>query len=321
MTDLNTQAETARAFLSAGNLDRAQEICEQILQKQDDHLGAFDTLFDVYGQKDQPAKRLNLSEWRLERLPNCRDANLNLLIALGETQQKNRAYQHLLALRERLANYPAALVNAELIYSSHFEKPKKMLKTIKAAREQGLIETAYLDDLEKNARGQAGHVFISRKMLEASLRDNPEDFFTLYQSSIINFFTGRIFRAIKQAKQAREVDPKQAIMANEVLYASYISLIPFFFFAYLFVIGNATFVARLPFLLRIPFNYFFFFSTLILWSLMLTGLKQLGVLTDITVPIFMICHFGWLVYIFVGFQKIGPALAKRKKDKKLSKNY
>lgn len=320
-TDLNTQAETAKAFLRAGNLDRAQEICEQILQKQDDHLAAFDTLFDVYGHRDQPAKRIELSRWRLQRLPNCTDANLNLLIALGETGQKERAYAHLLALRERLANYPAARVNAELIYSSHFEKPKKTLKKIKAAREDGLIEASYLDDLEEGERGRAGHVFTSRKMLEASLKENPEDFFTLYQSAIMNFLTGRIFRAIRQAKHARQADPKQAVIANEVLYASYISLIPFFFSAYLFAVGNATFVARLPFLLRIPFNYALFFATLLLAGFMLEAMSQIGVPKDFAAPVFMVCHFGWLLYIFLGFQKIGPALARRKKDKKLSKDY
>lgn len=321
MSSLQGKVATAEAMLQAGNLDKARLLCREILEKEETNLGAFECLFQVRVQQEDFYKALMLTDWRLERLPECTDAHLSRLVALGALKRKRDITALYQKMQTRFPDRPHVLEQAQLLHSHHCKSGSHTRKLVIAAREKGALDPNWLDILENAARSDSGQIFASRRMLRSAVRNSPEDHMLRYELAVTEFLTGHLPAAIRHAKQGRRLKPVKAAMFNEVIFASYLGLTPVFWGVQLFIVMNASIVTRLFWLLRIPFNYFFFFLSFILPTLVFMPIVAIFTPAEALLSFILILNLFWIIYLLFGFQRIGQHLARRKKQVKLSDKY
>lgn len=330
MTSLQNKTEHAQAMLRAGSYKRAKELCREILEKEDDNLEAFEILFETHMEQNKFVKALATCNWRLERVPQCAQAHMLKFLPLGNLKQKKEAASLIKAIRHRFADYPFHLEQSEILYSHFFKSSGDTFRRIKNARKEGIINPAWLDEIESYERAKSGHIFSSQKLLAESLERNPENYDAIHNLAVTRFLVGRLFSAIKLARQAKRLKPERAAECNEVIFASFIGLTPMFWGGQFFIIWVATLTTRIPWLIRGPFNIAGFLLAFLIQGIIFTplGILMGGTVdevhtpfTSVIVTIFGGLQFFWIIYLLFGFQRIGQSLSDKKKNIKLSKNY
>ncbi|RKQ71662.1 hypothetical protein DES40_0989 [Litorimonas taeanensis] len=319
--DLDAKIVTAEAMLRAGNYARAKELSQEVLKKQDDHLEAFEVLYEIRTIDAEFDRALALALWRLERLPNCPYANVSHLHALCLLKRKQEATKTFKLLQTRLGNHPFELQRAELLYAYAFKRPKETRKLIAIARESGRFDSKWLDALESDMHADSGHIFTSRKMLSQALKESPMDADLLYDMSVTNVLTGHLPSAIKQAKRAKEINPPMAPAYNEVIIVATMGLIPLFWGAMSFLVLNASFVTRLPYLVRIPFNYLFMAIGIIIAMAIPLTMDALNINVPALNALILFGNIGFTLYLLFGFQHVGLRRAKKKNNISLNRDY
>jgi tetratricopeptide (TPR) repeat protein len=319
--DLEAKVLTAQAMLRAGNLNRAKDLAQEVLKKQDDNLDAFEVLYDVRVANQSYGQALALTLWRLERLPNCPYAAVFQLHALCLLKRKSEATKLFKALQDRLANHPIHLEQARLYYAYHFWPPRKARKLIQQSREKGYFDPQWLDSLEADTRAESGHIYTSRKMMNEALAETPNDPDLLYALSVTNVLTGRLPTALRQAKLAKEVDPPMAPAYNEVIVVATMGLIPIFWGAMAFIVLNASVSTRLPWLIRIPFNYLFMAIGLGISMIIPIAMDSANMNVPPLNVLIVFGNIGFALYLLFGFQHIGMARARKKQDFTFSRDY
>lgn len=330
MTELSHKVEHARALQRAGNYKRTKELCREILEKEDDNFDGFEILFETHMAQKSPHKALVACNWRLERVPNCSETHLLKFLPLGHMKRKKEATQLIESVRRRFGDHPFQLEQSEILYSHFFKNAGHTIWLLRKARETAIISEDWLDEIESFERAKSGHIFSSQKLIAESLKRDPQDYDALYSLAVTRFFVGRLFSAIRLARQAKRLKPERAAECKEVLFASYVGLLPPFWGAQFFIIWIATVTTRIPWLLRGPFNIGGFFIAFLIQGLVMMPLGLLmggnvdnphNDATGTIVGIFAVLQFIWIVYLLFGFQHVGQMFSDNKKDIKLSKKY
>ncbi len=308
--------------MRAGNLNRAKDLCREILEKDDSHFDAFGTLIDVRLKQEDLLRARALCEWRLERHPECEDTNLTHLTVLGLIGEKAPGRKCIENLRLLLADQPISLQQAELLYSHYFGSKRQTRLLIKQARESGYFSESWLDGIEAENRSESGHIFSTIKLLRKSLIDDPENPDDLYALSVLSVFTGKLPSAIRYARQGRQIDPSIAPAFSEVIFAATVGFIPLVWAAQIYIVLNATLTTRLFWLFRIPFNLFFIVLAFAIQGLIFIPIAYLSEpLHEFVAGLSVITNLIWGLYLLFGFQKIGMARSKRDIDVGLSPDY
>ena len=322
MQNLDAKAASADAMLRAGNLARAKDLCREVLEANEDHFDAFETLINVRLEQKDLKRARALCEWRLGRLANCVDTNLTYLTVQCFIGQKKDAKKTWAAFNDRFAHYPIRKQQAELLYTHHFGSKRKTRKLIDQARISGNFAPEWLDNLEQDNRNESGHIFRSYRLLKQALENNPDDEDALYSIGVISVLTGRLWPAIRHARRGKALDPSHAPAFNEIIFASIVSQIPLFWGAQLYVVLNATLTTRLFWLFRIPFNLAFLFMCFTLQIFILYPLNWISAgLAETMGGVALITNLIWFVYLMFGFQRIGMALSGRDNRVTLKSNY
>ena len=330
MTSLDNKTQHARAMFRAGNYKRVKEICREVLEKDDTNLEAFEVMFETHMAQGNMVKALSTCRWRLERVPECVDAHMLMLLPLGRMKRKKEAQALIKSVRARFSDRPFHLEQSEILFSHFFKNSGDTFWRIKKAREGGNISDGWLDEIEGYERAKKGHIFSSQKLIAEQLKRNPQNYDALYSLSVTRFLVGRLFSAIRLARQAKRLKPERAAECNEVILASYAGLFPPLWGAQFFIVWVATITTRIFWLLRGPFVICgfilaFIIQGLVFWPLgLLMGGTAENIHSEFTsniVGAFALLQFLWIIYLLFGFQKIGPSLSDKKKNVKLSKKY
>ena len=327
---LNKNLAAAEALFSAGNISRAKEFAQDILHKQDDHVGAFNCLFDIYMAQDDYASAIKLCKWRLMRCPECPDANLSHLIAFAHVEQEDISYawsynpkaEALMGnIRTRLRNHPYHLARTEIIYSYYFGETTETLALIENARNTGYVSRVWLDDVETNVSRRSGKILKSRKMLQEALAENPEDYDTVFSLSLTNYYAGFLFSSVKQAQIAKRLAPELSGLSQEIKIASLIGLCPLFWPAQIFITLSAFISGRFNTDLEGPVKLGIFYVSVLFCGFIVTRLMDMT--SSLRVPLLIILGLNvvWSMYVLFSFLEIGNFWVKRKKSIKLSKKY
>ncbi len=327
---LRAKIEHAEAMHRAGSYKRAKELCKEILEKEDDNLDAFQILFQIHMDEKNYAKAHAACNWRLERVPECVEAHMLKLLPLGHWKSKKEATELIENIRHRFGDRPFHLEQSEILYSHFFKPSSHTMWLLNKARDQGMIDPDFLDEIENYERAKSGQIFGSQKLLTEALQKNPEDYDTVFSLAVTRFYVGRLFSAIKLSRQAMRLKPHRAAECKEVIFASIVGLIPMFWGAQLFIIWVATITTRIPWFIRGPFNVIGFFLAFLLQSFIMmpfglllggtTDEPYTGVMSSL-VGISVAIQFLWIIYLLFGFQHIGSRMADSRKQVKLSNKY
>ena len=338
--NVNSQAHLARNFYRAGNLQRAKDICQEILQKQPNHWGAFTCLFDVYFERDELQANYDLCLKRLEQNPECPDSLIYQVIAYGRLCNSKYNYishqdllrikgeHYLRKINTRLSNYPLKLSEAKILHSDYFLGSKQTLKLIKQARKIGKLSPKWLDSIESNIHVRNKNLLAAKKVFKKRLTDDPLNARILKDYAELNFFCGQLLSAIKYARQAKSLNPKNAKACQEIIIFALISLCPLFWLGHIIIF--ATLIISSQFKLKYAYSikrYSLKFIPIIYFYLLLLldpKLKQLISNTDIRIVADLALTFiiyKWAKYLMFSFGNISRRLEEKRVSVKLSPEY
>lgn len=330
MDDLDAQVDLAENFLRAGNINRAESLCKEVLEKRHDDLGAFLCLFDVHLARDDIQKADELCDWRLARRPECPDSHLCKLVSFGTLSAREDMYTHIrriegenfmFKLRQRLSNYPLRLARAEILYSVYFLGPKDTLRLIEKERLSGRLEPEWLNNIERNIDVHTGRTRRAKDALLKHLVENPQDADALHDLSVTYFYNGRLFSAIKYARRAKQAAPLQSAESQEVIIASLIGLFPVFWLGQIIITLTIFITSKLDEDLAWPLQFGGILAVAISYGSLLTRVMDLSNGGQNILLLIIIGLGLWAGYIIFYFGEIGRKLSGREKSIKLSKKY
>lgn len=330
MDDLDVQIDLAENFLRAGNITRAESLCREVLEKRHDDLGAFLCLFDVHMAQDKTQDALELCDWRLARRPECADGHLNRLIAFGVLSNQEPDYDYvrqitgenfMSKIRLRLSNHPLKLAQAEILYSLYFLDPQDTLRLVNQERLQARLSSEWLDTIETVLNVETGNTVQARQLLVKRLSENPQDTDALHNLAVTDYFSGRLFSAIKYARQAQRTAPEQSALSQEVIIASIIGLLPIFWLGQIIITLTIFASRRLEDYLAMPLRFGGLIVMILAYGKLVTKFIELDS-GGANIVLTVIILIGiWAGYILFSFGEIGSKVSGRKKSIKLSKKY
>lgn len=327
---LDNDILVAENFLKAGNLHRAEEICQEVLQQRHDHLGAFLCLFDVHLEKNNYQAAYDLCHWRLTRRPECPDSYICQLIATALVSQDNheldiarrsKGEALMVKIRTRLANYPLTLMRAEILYSYYFLDPKETLKLIKQARKEGQLNPAWLTSIEDHILINTHNLGLARTALQKRLELNPQNPIALQDYARINFFCGRLLSAIKYARQARRLNPKSARKNQEIIIAAMISLIPLFWAGHIMISLTQLIASKLAEESAMVVKFFGLIAIIIAYAEILTHFTNIETQYEDVFRVIIVSIGLWAGYLIFFFGGISDKLSQNDRLVKISPKY
>ncbi len=330
MDELDAQIELAENFLRAGNVNRAEALCKEVLEKRHNHKGAFLCLFDVHLAKDHMQKASELCDWRLARCPECPDSHICKLIAFGTLSSREYVYDHvhrmsgenfMNKLRRRLANHPLKLAEAEILYGVYFLDAQETQQLIRKERHHMRLDSQWLDGIESSLNVHTGNTGRAKEALLQRLSKNPQDAHTLHDLSVAYFFSGRLFRAIKYARKAKEIRPTQSAQSQEVIIASILGLIPVFWLGQIILTLTIFLTRNHEDYIAWPIRFCGLLAILLSYAGLASQFFNLETGSKNFTLLFIILIGVWGYYIFFHFGEIGYKLSNREKSIKLSKKY
>ena len=330
MDELDAQIELAENFLRAGNIDRAESLCKEVLEKRHNHTAAFLCLFDIHAARDDMQKASQLCDWRLARSPECVDSHLCKLVAFGTLSAREDTYDYvrrmsgenfMVKLRLRLSNHPLKLAQAEILHSLYFLDSKDTFKLIDIERQKGQLDPSWLDRIEGSLDVHSGNTGRAKETLLKQLAENPQDADALHDLSVAYFYSGQLFSAIKFAKRAKQAAPTQTTQSQEVIIASIIGLIPVFWLGQIIITLTIFLTRHLEDYIAWPLR----FCGILLLVLSYAGLISKYIWSGAgqeNIVLLIVLGLGlWSGYILFYFGAIGYKLSGRDKSIKLSKKY
>lgn len=330
MDDLDVQIDLAENFLRAGNINRAESLCREVLEKRHDDLGAFLCLFDVHMARDKTQDALELCDWRLARCPECSDGHLNKLIAFGVLSNQEPDYDYvrritgenfMSKIRLRLSNHPLKLAQAEILHSLYFLDSQETLRLVNQERLQARLSPEWLDTIETILNVETGNTAQARHLLVKRLSENPQDTDALHNLAVTDYFSGRLFSAIKYARQAQRSAPEQSALSQEVIIASIIGLLPIFWLGQIIITLTIFASRRLEDYIATPLRFGGLIITMLTYGKLGTTFIELDS-GGANIVLMVIILIGiWSGYILFFFGEIGSKVSGRKKSIKLSKKY
>ncbi len=330
MDELDAKVDLAENFLRAGNTNRAEELCREVLSQRHNDRGAFLCLFDIHMARDQIQEAFDLCKWRLARTPECPESHICKLIAFGRLSAQDPTYDHvrrmtgenyMSGLRLRLANYPFILARAEIIHSVYFLDSQDTLKLIELERQKGHLDPIWLNDIERSLNVHTGNTGLAKPALMERLSKNPLDAGALHDLSVVYFFSGRLFSAIKYARQAKKAAPEQSAESQEVIIASVMSLLPLFWLGHIIIVLTVFLGRSLEDYLAMPLRYGGLLGTILAYGGVLTHFLESEAGGNNIILIVILMVGGWSAYILFSFGSIGTFFSKRSKSVGLSKKY
>jgi tetratricopeptide (TPR) repeat protein len=330
MDDLDAQIDLAENFLRAGNINRAESLCKEVLDKRHDDLGAFLCLFDVHLARDDFQKASELCDWRLARCPECPESHICKLVAFGTLSARDVTYDHvrridgenfMFKLRQRLSNYPLKLARAEILHSVYFQDPRDTLRLIDKERLSGRLDPEWLKSIESRVNVHSGNTRPAKDALLKTLAENPQDAEALHDLSVTYFYSGRLFSAIKYARRAKRIAPLQSAKSQEVIIASLIGLFPFFWLGQIIITLTIFITSKIDEDIAWPLRFGGILAVAISYGKILSGVINLKSGGQ-NILLLMIIGLGlWAGYILFYFGEIGHKLSGQDKSIKLSKKY
>lgn len=328
--ELDAQVELAENFLRAGNINRAESLSKEVLEKRHDDLGAFLCLFDVHAARDDMQKASELCDWRLARRPECPDSHLCKLVAFGTLSAKEVTYDHvrrmsgenfMFKVRQRLSNYPSKLAQAEILHGLYFLDPQETFKLIEQERLKGNLDPDWLNKIESSLNVYSGNAGRAKDSLLKQLSENPNDSYALHDLALTYFYSGQLFSAIKYARRAKTAAPEESADSQEVVIASIIGLLPIFWIGQI-IITLTIFVTRnLEDYIAWPLRFGGLLATVLAYAKVLSFFVDLDKGGN-NIILFAIILIGiWAGYIIFYFGEIGRYFSGSKKSIKLSKKY
>lgn len=330
MDDLDAQVDLAENFLRAGNINRAESLCQEVLDKRHDDLGAFLCLFDAHLARNNYQKASELCDWRLARRPECPDSHICKLVAFGTLSARDVTYDHvhrmngekfMAKLRRRLSDYPLRLARAEILYSIYFLDPKDTLRLIEKERLSGQLDPDWLNGIEARVDVYSGNTRRAKSALLKQLAENPQDADALQELAITYFYSGRLLSAIKYARRAKQAAPLQFAESQEVIIASLIGLFPFFWLGQLIITLTIFVTAKVDEELAWPLRFGGILAVVISYGSLLTRFIDIENGGQNLLLLIIIGLGLWSGYILFYFGEIGQKLSDRDKSIKLSKKY
>lgn len=331
MTDeLDAQIDLAENFLRAGNINRAEKLCKEVLEKRHDDRGAFLCLFDVHVAQNKMQEASDLCDWRINRRPECPDSHLCKLVAFGTLSARESTYDHILQMtgenfmskiRLRLANYPLKLAQAEILHNLYFKSPQETLKRIDQERIKARLNPKWLDNIESSIDVHIGNTVRARTSLKKKLAENPQDAEALYDLAVTDFFSGKLFSAMKHAKQAKQYAPEQSAQSQEVIIASIIGLLPPFWIGQIIITLTVFITRSLEDYIAWPLRFGGVIAAVLAYSHLAQRFVKVETASGNIMLIFIILIGVWAGYITFYFGEIGSKLSERKSSIKISKKY
>ncbi len=330
MDELDAQVDLAENLIRAGNLPRAEEICRDVLKERPDDLGAYDALFSIHLRRDELQAAYELCDWRLARCPECPDTYLNKLVAYGRLSALDMDYEpmrlakgesFMTNIRPRLSNYPLRLAQAEILHAVYFKDTQAALKLVRYERDKGHLSPDWLNMIEASLGVYAGDSALSRDLLVQQLTENAQDFSALNGISVIDYYRGALFSAMKYARRAKRADPEQAALSQEVIVASLMGMIPVFWPAQIIITLSVFLSSKLEDYLAVVVRYGGVLATMLLYGFLSTKIMEMGYGNNNLMLLSVILMGAWTYYILFAFHDVGSYFSGRSKSIKLSDKY
>lgn len=200
-----------------------------------------------------------------------------------------------------------------------------VLKRIAHLRDTGYWGLLDLDDLERTARANAGHVATLGRLQHADLERGDINAETLHSQSVVRYLQGRLISARQLAAQATIMDPLSGPIHAETRFAALLGMIPLLWPAQFFIILTGSVTSRFPWFVRMFTNYVLAIMALGLLGLLLSAIQTLPFLSGQPAGylsgMISIANVVWALYVIWAFGSVGTWRAKRAKKFKISKDY
>lgn len=307
----------ASALLSAGNIEAAEREARAVLDRDPHDRTALDVLISAAVEKEDFKRALSMADDWIGREPDCQLAHQNRIYALIRAGKIRPARA---ALERYRSDFPFDVTNydwMQLTLNLASGKSEVVLKQIKTLRRKYGAHPD-LDAAETIARSREGQMVGASRAADAMLKNNPLDSGALYVKAFNAFKLCRFSLARVFARQVREMEPRRAAEANEIIYTSYAVYFPPFLITQM-VLMVLEFFNRIPTVIRIVIV--FLSANLIAMPLILLveGLdERLGI--PHFQAFFYLSMVAWALYRMFLFRKI-PRWRQRSKSVKLSSNY
>lgn len=316
---------TGNAMVDAGNLDAAIRHCKSALEQNLNHVDTYCLQVRILSAKKRPEEALRITEKRIENVPDCRDAHLQRIRLLGSMNRAGLAKTAMEEVRATFADDPMMVHDCQLMHDVTLDRNSYVLTRITHLRKTGYWGILDLDDLERTARANAGHVTTLGRLQQADLERGDIDAETLHLQSIVRYLQGRLISARKLAAQATDRDPLSAPIHAETRFAACLGMIPLLWPAQFFIILTGSVTSRFPWWVRMFTNYILAIAALGLLGALLNAIQTLPFLSDSVLGwasgIIGISNVVWALYIIWAFGSVGRWRAGRAKSFKISEDY
>lgn len=313
------------AMVDAGNLEAAVRHCKAALDQDLTHLDVYRLQVRILSSKNRPEEALRITEKRIESTPDCRNAHLQRIRLLGSMNRAGLAKTAMQEVRAIFSDDPMMVHDCQLMHDVTLDRNSYVLKRIAHLRDTGYWGLLDLDDLERTARANAGHVVTLGRLQQADLERGDIDAETLHLQSVVRYLQGRLISARSLAAQATTMDPISGPIHAETRFAALIGMIPLLWPAQFFIILTGSVTSRFPWFVRMFTNYVLAIVALGLLGLLLSTIQILPFLSGRPAGYLSgavsIANVVWALYVIWAFGSVGAWRAKRAKKFKISKDY
>ncbi|WP_298913243.1 hypothetical protein [uncultured Algimonas sp.] len=324
MDHFHREIAAGAAMRRAGNLDAAVRHCKAALDIAPDHVDAYELQNDLLHDKNRLVEAVRITEERLNRVPDCRWAHLQLIRALGGLGRAGLAKQ---ARAQTIAHFPddpMMVHDANFMFDATTSRNRAVIKRIRQVRKNGYRGVFDLHRLEQTARAGSGHIHRLGKLQQQDLEAGRVDGDTLHDQAVVRYLQGRLISARRLAGQAIDVDPARRPVYAETRFAATLGLIPAFWGAQLFITLTGSLTSRFPWFIRIATNYLLAVLSIAVLGAILAPIRAIPGVSEVTANriggVLVLANVAWALYVIWGFGSFGRWRA-RKRPVGLSKDY
>lgn len=316
---MNGCLETARALLKAGNFDAAEREAQRELERDPQNNAAFGLIVEITLARGDKAQALRLAEEWVAMQPDNANAREQYIQCLLRLKRKRDAKKQIAAFER---DFPREHETAEIMRLGLQAARGKSAAVVRGVAElrQRYGDHADFDEVEARMRSRDGQLFGAQKAADKVLKSNPLNLPAMMIGAVNAFRTCRFSKARGFARQIRNLEPRQAAAANEIIWASWIVLFPPFLAAHFGLMLMTLVIARLPAFFAMATSYFVMPLAFIPMIMIVNSLASWT-----GIPHFRALWYGamalWIVYMFLGHLKFTDRGGKKPKPVRVTADY
>lgn len=315
---MSRPAAVAQSFLKAGNLEAAEREALAVLERAPHDRDALEVLIEVALDNRDPARALALADGWVAREPDCPRAHQSRILALCRGRRKRQARQALDRYKADFPNDTKGYDGMWLGMETAFGGSEAVIKKVAGLRRTHGPQQPF-DEVEALAKSRAGQLIGASRAADRVLKSNPLDLRALNIKATNAFRLCRLSQARALARQIRQLEPRKAASANELICASYAAYFPPFLAGQIVLMMVMLGSSRLPTLLAPVLAYMAAPLLVVPLVIVVEALADITGIPDFRTW-FYLSMVGWIFYSLFIFQRITTRLGPRK-SVELSDSY